>query len=143
MRGCLEPSDGQVIRRKPIHGQDIPPVKYEETLRDFQQWARNHSFELWAINIDYLRRDLKARRKCLRTGLMAAEDERFVIDRIPPASNSCHPNLRSLVAFALFNYPNFGHALIYCFCSLSRRTVLNLLYRVFNNTYRFDLKENF
>lgn len=85
--------------------------------------------------MDYQRRDLEAWQQFLRTGEMAAAEDRFVIYRIPPASNTFHLNLHSLVASDLFVYPNFTYALMYCFGSLSRRAVLNqsFISNVYNN----------
>lgn len=134
MSRSIENGDGQVTRRTPIKLQDICCVKYDDNFSDFIQWEKQHRIEPRVININDLRRDLELRRMFLKTGFIAADDMNFVLNRIPPASNTCHPNIRNLAAFALVFYPNFALPVMYCFDTLSRRAVNKLLVRVIYNT---------
>ena len=134
IRKSIQNGDGQVSRRQPMQLVNIQSVKYYEKLQDFQKWATEHNIEPRTINIEYVRRDLEARREFLSTGTMPPDDERFVIKLIPTASNTFDHNLCNLTASALFFYPNFAFPIMYCIGSLSSRAVLNLLHRVFYNT---------
>ena len=134
VRDSIENGDGGVNRRRPTQPYYLPEFNVEARLGAFLHWARERNIDFRGELFEGAMRDLMFRREFLTTGVLEPNNENFVIDRIPPSSNTAHLNLRSLVALSLFYYPNFAFALIYCYSALTRRAILNLLARVFQNT---------